>query len=557
MTNERPENVWAATLPNGLRVRVLCKPDFQRSYAVFATCYGGADRRFRVNDTWTDTPAGVAHYLEHKLFDMPDGSDALLTLSENGADPNAFTSTNMTAYYFSCTDRFEDNLRTLLRFVSTPYFTDASVAKEQGIIAQEIRMGEDDPDRAVWRDLMRCLLARDGARDAVAGTVESIAQITPETLYTCHRAFYAPSNMVLCAVCQDTPERVAAIAAEILPPDLSPVPAADHGAPEDMTPAQARMRVELAVSAPQMLLGAKFRPAEKGEARLRQTLTAELALQAAFGEATAFYNDLYRAGLLGDDFGCSADYCGPIAMAVLGGESKDPDAVCARVSETVAQIARDGFDGPAFERARRAVYGGWLRGLDRFDDVCIAMAEGLFGGYEHMDAFPLLGEITAAECAKWLTETLAPERLALSVVAPKVGEDDADDDAVDTERGEVVLLDVSHEEANRNDRHDERADDAHHQHHDLGLGHDQAFHHELRCLHYAPAEHDGDGKEERVFCGGGTRTAAEHAADQTLGQLIAAQNARPRDKREKHRRRRDGQQRFEHHAMVELFPRDA
>ena len=264
MTNERPENVWAATLPNGLRVRVLCKPDFQRSYAVFATCYGGADRRFRVNDTWTDTPAGVAHYLEHKLFDMPDGSDALLTLSENGADPNAFTSTNMTAYYFSCTDRFEDNLRTLLRFVSTPYFTDASVAKEQGIIAQEIRMGEDDPDRAVWRDLMRCLLARDGARDAVAGTVESIAQITPETLYTCHRAFYAPSNMVLCAVCQDTPERVAAIAAEILPPDLSPVPAADHGAPEDMTPAQARMRVELAVSAPQMLLGAKFRPAEKG-----------------------------------------------------------------------------------------------------------------------------------------------------------------------------------------------------------------------------------------------------------------------------------------------------
>ena len=371
----------------------------------------------------------MAHYLEHKLFDMPDGSDALLTLSENGADPNAFTSTNMTAYYFSCTDGFEENLRTLLRFVSTPYFTDASVAKEQGIIGQEIRMGEDDPDRAVWRNLMRCLMARDGARDAVAGTVESIAEITPETLYACHRAFYAPSNMVLCAVCQDTPERVAAIAAEILPPELAPVPAADHGEPEDMTPANARMRVELAVSAPQMLLGAKFRPAERGDARLHQTLTAELALQAAFGEATAFYNDLYRAGLLGDDFGCSADYCGPIALAVLGGESKDPDAVCTRVTETVAQIARDGFDGPAFERARRAVYGGWLRGLDRFDDLCVNMAEGLFGGYEHMDAFPLLGAITAAECAAWLTETLAPERLALSVVAPKGGEDDADDDA--------------------------------------------------------------------------------------------------------------------------------
>lgn len=136
----------------------------------------------------------------------------------------------MTAYYFSCTDHFEENLRTLLRFVSTPYFTDASVAKEQGIIAQEIRMGDDDPNRAVWRNLMRCLMARDGARDAVAGTVESIAQITPETLYTCHRAFYAPSNMVLCAVCQTAPERVAAIAGQLLPPELAPVPVTDHGA---------------------------------------------------------------------------------------------------------------------------------------------------------------------------------------------------------------------------------------------------------------------------------------------------------------------------------------
>ena len=168
MTNERPEHVWAATLPNGLRVRVLCKPDFQRSYAVLAACYGGADRRFRVGDTWTDTPAGVAHYLEHKLFDMPDGSDALTALCGNGASPNAFTSANMTAYYFSCTDHFEENLRTLLRFVSTPYFTDASVAKEQGIIAQEIRMGDDDPNRAVWRNLMRCLMARDGARHQAA-----------------------------------------------------------------------------------------------------------------------------------------------------------------------------------------------------------------------------------------------------------------------------------------------------------------------------------------------------------------------------------------------------
>lgn len=429
MTNERPEHVWAATLPNGLRVRVLCKPDFQHSYAVLAACYGGADRRFRVGDTWTDTPAGVAHYLEHKLFDMPDGSDALTALCGNGASPNAFTSANMTAYYFSCTDHFEENLRTLLRFVSTPYFTDASVAKEQGIIAQEIRMGDDDPNRAVWRNLMRCLMARDGARDAVAGTVESIAQITPETLYTCHRAFYAPSNMVLCAVCQTAPERVAAIAGQLLPPELATVPVTDHGAPEEMTPAEVHMRVQLAVSAPQMLLGAKFHPAQKGADRLRQDLTARLAMQAAFGRSSPFYNDLYRAGLLGRSYSCGAQFCGPVALAVLGGESREPDTVYARVRETAAHIARDGFDPGAFERVRRAMYGKLLCGLDQFRSVCIDMAEGLFGGYEMMDAFPLLPEITAAECAAWLTETFAPERLALSVVTPKGGDGDADDDA--------------------------------------------------------------------------------------------------------------------------------
>lgn len=189
------------------------------------------------------------------------------------------------------------------------------------------------------------------------------------------------------------------------------------------------MRVQLAVSAPQMLLGAKFRPAQKGADRLRQDLTARLAMQAAFGRSSPFYNDLYRAGLLGRSYSCGAQFCGPVALAVLGGESREPDAVYARVRETAARIARDGFAPDAFERVRRAMYGKLLCGLDQFRSVCIDMAEGLFGGYEMMDAFPLLPEITAAECAAWLTETFAPERLALSVVTPKGGDGDADNDA--------------------------------------------------------------------------------------------------------------------------------
>ena len=139
------ETVYREVLPNGLPVNVVYKPDFARSYAFFATRYGGMDTRFQLNGTWMDTPAGIAHYLEHKMFDTEEGN-ALQDLAKNGAEPNAFTSNAMTGYYFDSTEKFEENLKILLSFVSVPYFTDESVEKEQGIISQEIRMIEDNPD---------------------------------------------------------------------------------------------------------------------------------------------------------------------------------------------------------------------------------------------------------------------------------------------------------------------------------------------------------------------------------------------------------------------------
>ena len=174
------ETLYSARLANGLELRVIPKKDFSTFYAAFAANYGGACLRFRVDGEERDTPAGVAHYLEHKMFDLPGGDSALNILSANGADPNAFTSSGMTCYYFQCTEGFEENLRMLLHFVSTPYFTDESVQKEQGIIGQEIRMCDDSPDYVIYDELMRCLYDHHPIRDSVAGTVGSIAEITPE-----------------------------------------------------------------------------------------------------------------------------------------------------------------------------------------------------------------------------------------------------------------------------------------------------------------------------------------------------------------------------------------
>ena len=214
------ERVLEHTLPNGLKLFVIPKPQYRRKYAFFAARYGGMDLCFTRAGRRVDTPAGIAHYLEHKMFDTKDGS-AMVELSRNGAEPNAFTSNAMTGYYFDCTEHFEENLRLLLSFVSVPYFTAESVEKERGIIAQEIRMVEDSPDWQVYENLLKCLYHSSPARIPIAGTVESIADITAETLYDCHRAFYCPSNMALCVVGDVDPAEVVRAAREVPPPKRS------------------------------------------------------------------------------------------------------------------------------------------------------------------------------------------------------------------------------------------------------------------------------------------------------------------------------------------------
>ena len=228
------KTLWTK-LDNGLAVCVVPKPGFAKKYAFFATRYGGMDMRFERGGEWLDTPAGIAHYLEHKMFDTEAGN-ALQELAKNGAEPNAFTSNAITAYYFDSTEHFYENLKILLSFVSIPYFTEESVAKEQGIIGQEIDMIEDNPEWQVYKRLMECLYRTSPARVSVAGSVESISHITAKTLYDCHKAFYTPSNMCLCVVGDVDEEQVLSIAREILPKEGGPVIPRDYGEGEELKP---------------------------------------------------------------------------------------------------------------------------------------------------------------------------------------------------------------------------------------------------------------------------------------------------------------------------------
>ena len=293
--------------PSGLTILLYPTPKLASTYALFATKYGSIDNSFRRSDEseFVTVPEGIAHYLEHKMFDTEDGN-ALQELSQNGAEPNAFTSNATTAYYFDCTEHFEENLKILLSFVSVPYFTQESVDKERGIIGQEIRMVEDTPDWRVYTNLLECLYHSSPARVAIAGTVESIAEITPETLYACHKAFYDPANMMLCVVGDVKPDEIAAIAEEILPESRGEVIERDYGQ-EDMRVVEKCRREAMEVSMPQFLVGFKCPPAADGAALMRQDIIADIACDILLGDSSPLYQRLYDKGLINGSFGGGFD----------------------------------------------------------------------------------------------------------------------------------------------------------------------------------------------------------------------------------------------------------
>ncbi|MBR0161019.1 MAG: insulinase family protein [Oscillospiraceae bacterium] len=408
--------LYSGTAANGLRIRVLPRKGFSGFYAVFATSYGGVHLRFSLNGETYDTPAGVAHYLEHKMFDLPDGDNALRLLSQNGADPNAFTSSDVTCYYFHCTRAFEDNLRMLLHFVSMPYFTEETVAKEQGIIAQEIRMGEDSPGSANYYSLLKLLYARHPIREKTIGTVESISRITAETLYTCHRAFYSPANMVLCVAGDLDPEQILALVEEELPAGESTAPLKDVPSEESLLPIGTFAELEMPVATPQFLIGAKIAVRPKGPDYLKQQLIADLALRLLAGPSSPFYNRLYADGLLSRFFDADADFTDGAGHAILGGESRNPQAVLEALKAELKRIESEGLSRKLFHRAQKAAIGGVLRSMEDFDDVCVSLALDEFDGFCYLDYPAVLESVTIGECEAFLKETLSPDRLAMSVV---------------------------------------------------------------------------------------------------------------------------------------------
>lgn len=411
------EVIWV-TLDNGLPVCIVPKKGFSRKYALFATRYGGMDMRFRLNGQWLDTPAGIAHYLEHKMFDTEDGN-ALQELAMNGAEPNAFTSNAITCYYFDSTEKFYENLEILLSFVSVPYFTDESVEKEQGIIGQEIGMIEDNPEWQVYKQLMQSLYHTSPARTPVAGSVESIREITAQTLYDCHKAFYTPANMCLVVVGDVEPQQVLDIARRVLPKDSGELIERDYGAEEPTEAARAYAEERMEVSMPSFLVGFKCPPQHGGEEQQRFAAIGELACDVLMGESSPLYARLYSQGLINGSFGAAFDILPGAAYAYAGGDSKDPKAVAEAILAEAQRLVREGVDEDYYKRIVNANFGAALRELNSFESIAVSMAEGRFQGYDPYRFPEIYDSITAADVLAFLRENVTRSHMALSVIAPK------------------------------------------------------------------------------------------------------------------------------------------
>ena len=415
---ELGEILYKERLCNGLTVAVVPRPGFSKKLAYFVTDYGSIHTDFLLDGKAHHVPAGIAHFLEHKMFDLPGDRDVSGELASLGAGTNAFTSYDMTAYYISCTENFEESLRLLIEFVSTPYFTDESVRKEVGIIDQEIGMNLDSPDSRVFDNLAAGLYQQHLIRVPILGTSDTIRQITPQMLYDCHRAFYTPGNMILCVVGDVDPDRIADIALEMLGTQEQSVGRKLRPWAETMEATGSNPLEQMEVAMPTFQLGFKCEPANLGTETIRQEVIGDLAAEALFGESSETYLKLYEEGLIDSSFGGGFETIDGMAMLLCSGDSDDAPAVREELLTRAVQIARDGISHQDFLRMKRSALGRRIRDLDSFNSTCFRLCAYHFSGFDYFRFPAVYQNVTVEEIQEFLGRVVTRARCCLSIIEP-------------------------------------------------------------------------------------------------------------------------------------------
>ena len=399
------ETLYHEVLPNGLTVYLLPKNDYHKTYGLFSTNYGSIDNEFIPygSDKKIKVPDGIAHFLEHKLFEKEDG-DVFQLFGQQGASANAFTSFTKTSYLFSTTDQVEKNLTTLLDFVQAPYFTEETVNKEKGIIGQEIQMYEDDPNWRMFFGILNNLYPEHPLHIDIAGTVESIEAITADDLYTCYRTFYQPSNMVLFVVGKLEPEKLMElIRTNQNAKDFPPAQKIERYFPDNNGDIIAKSSMRSAITRDKFVLGIKgldVLPAE-GKESLRYKTALNLLFQLLLGNTSQNYLKMYNDGLIDDSFGFEFSLDREFHFADFSGDTDQPEKAAEKVKEILLHFEEDQeLSEENLTLLKKKMLGQYFQTLNSLEYIANQFTQSLFGDQTLFDLPEIIESIQLADVLK-------------------------------------------------------------------------------------------------------------------------------------------------------------
>ena len=412
------EKVYIEKLNNGLTVMIIPKETTNKKFVIWGTHFGSVDNHFIVPSTNEEItlPDGVAHFLEHKMFEQENGVNSLDKLMALGVDPNAYTTNNHTAYYFECTSHFEEALDELMDYVQHPYFTNENVEKEKGIIGQEIKMYEDDPGWQLYMNALDCMYQNNPIKIDIAGTVESISKIDKEILYKSYETFYHPSNMVMVVCGNFKPEEILEEIKKRL------VERKEQGEIERIyTQEEAKIHqkykeVSMEVSIPLFAIGFKDKIEQKDI--VKRHIAVEILLNMLIGKSSKLYQELYNAGLLMAEPDISYDFSEQYAYVLITGQSKNPKQIEEKLIKEIKK-QKEKFDVEQFERLKRKVYGDFVVEYNNISDISRMFLSDFFKGINSLEYIEQYTSVSTEYAKQILTEVFDENNEILSTVLPK------------------------------------------------------------------------------------------------------------------------------------------
>ena len=413
------EKEYIEKLDNGMTVIIIPKPNLDKKYIIWGTHFGSIDNRFIMPKTGEEVfiPDGVAHFLEHKMFEQPNGTNSLDTLMALGLDANAYTTNDHTAYLFECTNNFYKGLDELMDYVQHPYFTDENVEKEKGIIGQEIKMYDDEPGWKLYMNAMDCMYKNNPIKLDIAGSVESISKITPDVLYKCYNTFYNPSNMVM-VVCGDfKPEEILEEIKKRL------VEKEEQGEIKRIYPEKEEKinkpynEVEMEVSTPLFMLG--YRDVEgMGDKKeiVRKHIAIEILLNMIIGKSSDTYKELYEAGDLLAQPDLDYEFSDEYSHILISGQSKNPQKIKENVEKCIENFKKNGLNDEHFNRIRKKVYGDYVVEYNSVGDIARMFLSDKMKGINSFDYIEEYNTVTKEYVEEILKNVFKTENMIMSVV---------------------------------------------------------------------------------------------------------------------------------------------